>query len=141
MGILGAHSTVPATRPLWRRRVAESRIGTKSPYGYRKDPDNHKRIIPNEDTAPVVQRIFTLCASGLGPAKIARLLKADKILTPTVYEFRTNGVRRTNLNEDKPYERCGSTVADILEREEYIGNTINCRSYPPLSRARKATPF
>ncbi len=43
------------------------RIGTKAPYGYRKDPESRKQIIPNEDTAPVVRRIFALRASGLGP--------------------------------------------------------------------------
>ena len=114
------------------------RIGTKAPYGYQKDPESRKQIIPNEDTAPVVRRIFALCASGLGPDKIARILRADQILTPTVYEFRTNGVRPTNLNENKPYDWCGSTVADILEREEYIGNTINCRSYSPSFKSKKS---
>lgn len=113
------------------------RIGTKAPYGYRKDPDDRKRIIPNEDTAPIVQRIFGLCASGLGPDKIARTLKADNVLTPTVYDCRTNGVRHTNLNEEKPYAWSGSTVAGILEREEYIGNTINCRSYSPSFKNKK----
>lgn len=114
------------------------RIGTKAPYGYRKDPDNRKQIIPNEDTAHIVQRIFTLCASGLGPDKIARILKVDKVLTPTVYDFRTNGIRHTNLNEEKPYDWSGTTVADILEREEYIGNTINCRSYCPSFKSKKS---
>lgn len=46
-------------------------IGTKVSYGYCKDPDNRKQIIPNEGTAPVVQRIIALCASGLGSDKIA----------------------------------------------------------------------
>lgn len=53
------------------------RIGTKAPYGYKKHPDNPKQIVPNQDTAPIVSRIFALCASGLGPDKIARVLKAD----------------------------------------------------------------
>ena len=61
------------------------RIGTHPPYGYKKDPDNPKCIVPNEDTAPVVQHIFTLCASGLGPSKIARILREEQVLTPQAY--------------------------------------------------------
>ena len=114
------------------------RIGTKAPYGYKKDPANPKRIILNEDTAPIVKRIFSLCAGGMGPNKIAWVLRNDCILTPTVYDFRTNGVRHHLLNEDKPFAWCGSTVADMLERKEYIGNTVNCRSYRPSFKNKKA---
>lgn len=67
------------------------RIGSKPPYGYKKDPNNPKQIIPNEDTAPVVQRMFALCASGLGPSKIARILKQEQIVIPTVYDYRQAG--------------------------------------------------
>ena len=49
------------------------RIGTSAPYGYKKDEENPKHLIPDEQTAPVVARIFELCAGGLGPDKIARI--------------------------------------------------------------------
>lgn len=114
------------------------RIGTKAPYGYKKHSDHPKQILPNQDTAPIVSRIFALCASGLGPDKIARVLKADQVLTPTVYEFRTNGVRHASLNDDKPFEWSGTTVAKILEREEYIGTTVNCRSFHPSFKRKKS---
>lgn len=69
----------------------------------KKHPDAPKQIVPNVDTAPIVKRIFSLSAKGLGPNKIARMLKEEQILTHTVYDFRTNGVRHTNLNEHKPF--------------------------------------
>lgn len=50
------------------------RIGTSAPYGYKKDEENPKHLVPDEQTAPVVARIFELCAGGLGPDKIARIL-------------------------------------------------------------------
>lgn len=46
-----------------------------------------------------------------GPNKIARILKVDKVLTPTAYDFRTNGVRHTNLNEEKPHESARKVAA------------------------------
>ena len=40
------------------------RIGTTIPYGYRRDPDSGKNchLLVNEETAPVVKMIFSLCA-------------------------------------------------------------------------------
>lgn len=113
------------------------RIGTKAPYGYKKDPSNPKQIIPNEDTAPVIQRIFALCASGLGPSKIARILKQEQIVIPTVYNYRQAGTGHANLNLDKPYEWSSKTVSGILEREEYIGTMVNCRGYIPSFKSKK----
>ena len=113
------------------------RIGTKAPYGYKKDPNNSKQIIPNEDTAPVVQRIFALCAGGLGPSKIARQLKEEQVIIPTVYDYRQNGVGHAHLNLDKPYEWSSKTISHILEHEEYIGTTVNCRRYIPSFKSKK----
>ncbi|WP_101876104.1 DUF4368 domain-containing protein [Lachnoclostridium edouardi] len=114
------------------------RIGTSAPYGYKKDEENPKHLIPDEQTAPVVSRIFELCAGGLGPDKIARILTQEQVLTPTAYAYRTRGVRHSALNLDRPYAWSGSTVAGILEHEEYIGNTINCRTYTPSFKSKKS---
>ena len=114
------------------------RIGTSAPYGYKKDEGNSKHLIPDEQTAPVVTRIFELCMGGLGPDKIARILTQERVLTPTAYAYRTRGVRHSALNLDKPYAWSGSTVAGILEHEEYIGNTINCRTYTPSFKSKKS---
>lgn len=114
------------------------RIGTSAPYGYKKDEENPKHLIPDEQTAPVVAHIFELCAGGLGPDKIARILSQEQVLTPTAYAYRTRGVRHSALNLDRPYAWSGSTVAGILEHEEYIGNTINCRTYTPSFKSKKS---
>ena len=86
----------------------------------------------------MVTRIFELCMGGLGPDKIARILTQERVLTPTAYAYRTRGVRHSALNLDKPYAWSGSTVAGILEHEEYIGNTINCRTYTPSFKSKKS---
>lgn len=114
------------------------RIGSKPPYGYQKDPNDPKRIIPNEDTAPIVRRIFALCAGGLGPSKIARILREEQVLTPTSYAYRTEGTNHIFLNTDKPYGWSQKTVSGILEHEEYIGTTVNCRSYIPSFKSKKS---
>lgn len=114
------------------------RIGSKPPYGYQKDPNDPKRIVPNEDTAPIIRRIFALCAGGLGPSKIARILREEQVLTPTSYAYRTEGTNHIFLNTDKPYGWSQKTISGILEREEYIGTTVNCRSYIPSFKSKKS---
>lgn len=103
------------------------RIGSRPPYGYIKDPNDQKKIIIDEETAPIVRQIYSMCVSGLGPTNIANKLKKIQILTPVMYEYRKSGSTVTALDVDRPYDWNAKTVADILEKEDYIGNTVNCR--------------
>lgn len=53
-----------------------------------------------------------------------------------MYIFQTRGVRRASLNLERSWRWSGSSVAGILEREEYLGHTINCRSYVPSFKSK-----
>ena len=64
---------------------AGEHLCTNPPYGYTKDPENKKRWIVDEEAAEVVKRIFALCLDGYGPSQIARILKEDKVITPTIH--------------------------------------------------------
>ena len=69
------------------------RLGTRTPYGYRKDPDT-KKLIVDDEAATIVRRIFAMCAGGSGPSQIARILKKEQILTPTMYAYTKYGICR-----------------------------------------------
>ncbi|WP_277669113.1 recombinase family protein, partial [Caproiciproducens galactitolivorans] len=104
------------------------RVATRAPYGYKKDESDPKRkIVPDEDAAPVVQKIFSLCAGGKGPSQIARQLKKEQVLTPGNYYYRKTGVLLTGVDTARPFDWSSRTVADILEDEVYLGHTINLR--------------
>ena len=102
-----------------KRAKAErgERIGSRPPYGYIKDPNNNKKIIIDEKTAPIVRQIFSMCMDGLGPTMIANKLKEMEILTPVMYEYRKSGTAVTVLHPDRPYDWNAKTVADILSKE------------------------
>ena len=102
------------------------RLGTRAPYGYAKEPET-KKLIVDEEAAAVVKRIFALCAAGNGPSQIARILKKEQVLTPTMYAYAKYGMTHTGLDTQRPYHWSGDTVADMLENEIYIGNTLNYR--------------
>lgn len=95
-------------------------LTTNPPYGYTKE----WKI--DEQAAEIVKRIYQLCIQGYGPSQIANILREDKIMTPSEY-FISKGINCRKPPE-KPFNWCSSIIAKILERQEYIGDTVNFRT-------------
>lgn len=90
------------------------------PYGYRKGTDG--RMIPDEETAENVRKIFELAASGFNATQIAHKLYELKVPTPGEVK-----VMRGNKTHDVSRVNgvwCMSTVLRILEDERYTGMYI-----------------
>lgn len=104
------------------------RVGTVVPYGYKRDPEHKGHLLINEDTAPIVRMIFSLCAKGTGPRNIANILRDKKILKPTAYRYQTEGVYGTRTDTETSYGWNDRTVAGIHDNEIYLVHTINCRT-------------
>ena len=102
------------------------------PYGYRKDKDNKNHLVPDEATAPIVQRIFQRAAAGDSSRKIALDLNHDGIIPPLKYrvlyrdEFTDEGAAR--VSDVWNY----TTVKRILKNTVYLGHTV-------LGKTRKAS--
>ena len=108
--------------------MAGEHIGSHPPYGYRKNPENKKEWIVDEEAAEVVRRIFSLTLEGYGPYQIACKLSADRIEIPVVHLARFNeGVNRSKPVKD-PYGWGSSTIVNILKKREYLGHTINFKT-------------
>ena len=102
------------------------RLGTRAPYGYVKDLETKKLVI-DEEAATVVKRIFALCAAGNGPSRIATILTKEKVFCPSYYAYQKYGLTHSALDITKPYHWSDSAVANLLENEIYLGNTVNYR--------------
>ncbi len=113
------------------------RLGSRAPYGYKKDEGNPKKIIPDEEAAKIVQRIFRLCASGKGPSQIARQLKQEKVMTPNRYHYKKTEVQLTGLNLSWPYDWSSRTIAAILEDEVYLGHTVSMKCTTASYKSKK----
>ena len=101
-------------------------LTTNPPFGYLKDPESKNGWIIDEAAAKTVRQIFAWCVDGLGPTQIAKRLKAAKVATPT--EHWGNIGRNCSKPPAVPYNWCSATVADILSKQEYCGDTVNFRS-------------
>lgn len=114
------------------------RLGGRPPYGYRKKDSTTKDIVPDEDAAPIVKRIFELCASGKGPSQIARILTQEQVLTPSNYYYRKTGASHVGLDTTRPFSWCGSTVTGILDNKTYLGHMPGLRTTSLSYKNKKA---
>ena len=107
------------------------------PYGYKKDPDNPKRWIVDEEAAQVVRRIFRMTVDGYGTEQIATILSEEKVLTPIAY-WREKGVNRPGKSKLRgPYMWNSSTITHILSLQEYCGDILNFKTYSKSYKNKK----
>ena len=100
-------------------------ITSKPVYGYLMDEDEN--FIIDEEAAPVVRQIYSLCLAGNGPTKIARMLTEQQIPTPGTLEYRRTGSTR-RYHPGYECKWATNTVAHILENREYTGCLVNFKT-------------
>lgn len=102
------------------------------PFGYKKDPRNRDRLIPDEETAPIVAQIFQRSAAGDSCIKIAQDLTAAGVITPLKYRV----LYRDNFSDTGAARATDcwnyTTVKRIIKNQVYLGNTL-------LGKTRKAS--
>ena len=108
-----------------------------APYGYKKNPDNKHQLVPDENTAVVVKRIFQMAADGLTPFKISMALSKEEILTPRAYIAEQHGKYKDCFNPKYPTDWSNSTVMAILQNREYLGHLVCNKSTTKSFKNRK----
>ena len=103
------------------------------PYGYRLDPQNKDHWVIDEETAPVVKRVFDMTIAGMGPFRIAKTLEAEKIPIPKAVYAQRNG----KPLPEKPYLWTTPTVVSFLERVEYAGCACNFKTFSKSYKLKK----
>lgn len=102
------------------------------PFGYRKDSRYRDKLVPDEETAPTVKRIFQLASEGMSARAIATILNEDGCIPPLKYrvlyrdDFSDHGAARASD------EWCYVTVKRILRNRVYLGHTV-------LGKTKKAS--
>ena len=96
-----------------RRRQGKF-IGSFAAYGYKKDKNDHNKLIIDEPAAEIVRLIYNKFISGFSIIGIARELNEQGVPNPSAYKKLNSG---SGLWND-------STVRRILTNELYIGNLI-----------------
>ena len=103
-------------------------VTSKPVYGYLMDEDEN--FIIDEEAAPVVRQIYSLCLAGNGPTKIARMLTEQQIPTPGTLEYRRTGSTR-RYHPGYECKWATNTVVHLLENREYTGCLVNFKTEKP----------
>lgn len=108
--------------------AAGERICAYTPLGYKKDPDHRNKLIVDEETRWIIEKIFDLAVHGAVAAKITGILINEKILTASWLNFTRYGTF-AHLYENQPLEKSYqwtiAQVKNILKNETYIGNSVH----------------
>ena len=96
-------------------------------YGYLWNETRDQWIV-DEETAPIVKRIYAMTIEGLGPYQIAQKLTEEKIMIPSAHLAKHGeGVNKNKTFKDI-YAWGSSTIVLILQKREYLGHTINFKT-------------
>ena len=110
-------------------KIEKAKQGKRSngsfPYGYLVDANDRNHLIPDPETAPIVQKIFEMYISGSRICDIQDWLKENQVCTPSELHHRRNDKRSySRPHPDCIYNWQRDTIVDILQRREYIGTTV-----------------
>ena len=101
-------------------------ITSKLPYGYYNTPENKQDWQIDEEAAKVVREIFELYVHhAMGTKQIALQLQAEKRVGVEYHKKIRKGIAVTAENI---YLWNSGTIAAILKRQEYVGDTVNFRT-------------
>ena len=112
-------------------------LSTNPPYGYLKDPEDKNHWVVDEEAAEIVRRIFQLCIEGYGPTQIAGEINKLHVMNPTAH-LKSLGVGvPDNRLTAGDYTWQDSTIVHMLSRMEYLGHTVNFKTYRKSYKNKK----
>jgi DNA invertase Pin-like site-specific DNA recombinase len=101
-------------------------VGSLPPYGYLKAKEDNHKLVPDDNAAPVVLRIFEMAAKGASLAAVTRWLNESGTLSPRYY------LHSIGVASDKQKTGNGhwskSVVDAILHNRVYCGDMVQGKS-------------
>lgn len=110
------------------KRVQGAYIGAFCCYGYKKDPEDRNRLVPEEEAAKVVKKIFQWRVQKISPEKIAQRLNENKIKSPYVFQKEQNKNYYSGFAKKTKNPWSATAVRRILQNEMYTGVLIQGKS-------------
>ena len=98
-------------------------------YGYVKGTGNKNQWEIDPEAADIVRRIFRMAIDGHGPSQVAAILESENIHSPSYYMAQKGLGNNKNKEFKHPNRWHGTTVSFILARVEYMGHTVNFKTY------------
>jgi len=97
--------------------------GCLAPFGYRKDPEDKNHLLPDEETAWIVRKIYDYARNGHGPNYIRRRLEDEEIPAP-VWWNRKKGLRDKRSKFEIADPEHGRFIWDFTTIKEILSNPV-----------------
>ncbi len=109
-----ARDTSRKVKSAFKTKFAEGAYyGAYAPLGYKKHPDIKGKLLVDEETKWIVEKIFSLAYQGYGSAKITKILREEKVPTASWLNFTRYGTF-AHIFEGKPEsKRYEWTIAHV----------------------------
>lgn len=96
-------------------------VGSKAPYGYKKDPNNKNKLLIDKEAAEVVKLIFDLVVEGNGYEYIKHVLLEKKYPNPMTYFNRKNPNYYKKDYWRQEYDWHANSIRVIVENPVHYG--------------------
>jgi DNA invertase Pin-like site-specific DNA recombinase len=124
-----ARDTSRKVKAIYRSKGMNGKhTGSHALYGYKKSETDKNQWLIDEPAAEIVRRVFRMTIEGYGPYKIAAILQAEKVPSPSYYLAQNGAGNSKNKDFDDPFRWWGTTVMYLLERFEYTGAMVNFKT-------------
>ena len=104
-----------------RTRMEQGKYVNHPPYGYRKDPKDKHHLIPDPESAVIVQEIFQRIINGQSTSEVATELNRRGVPTPSVYKKHKRNENLQGIRVQWTHPR----IVDILHNLKYTGVMVN----------------
>ena len=133
-----ARDTSRKIQAVFRSRMQDGkRVSPSVPYGYLRDPADKQKLIIDEEPAQIVRRIFDMIIAGKGVNAVARALTEDKVLIPSAYAAEHCPENCHSKSYHDKYHWTSTTIGHILEKREYMGDTVLGKSVSVNFKTKK----
>lgn len=95
-------------------------IGSKAPFGFKKDPNDKHRLIIDDRVRYIIELVYELCLEGKGTQLISQEMMKRKIPRPS--SFLENADKLYGLTEENKCKWTHRMVLSILRDPVYCGN-------------------
>ncbi len=106
------------------------------PSGYRKNPDNPKEWLIDEESAEIVREILPLVCGRVRTEKNRKHSDRAKDTDTECLRIRKGLFCRNNIPKN-PCQWSSTVVVDILERMDYLGHTVNFKTHRKSYKQKK----
>lgn len=113
------------------------RVNGECPYGYLIDQNDKNHLVPDPETAQIVQQIFAMYVKGERICAIQKWLAEHKVLTIGALRYQRTGLERYQPATNMPYTWPDKTLYDILARQEYLGCTVTNKTHRVSYKSKK----